>query len=618
MVTRRDVIQAVAAGAVVGKLIPEANARGIPIGIGEACRAEIAREGPLLETPSTAMQRWRGARYGAFLHWGPVTVSGKEISWSRETETPWRVYDNLYKKFDPIEFDARAWIRMIKNSGFRYVVFVTKHHDGFAMWNTKTTTYNIMSTPFHRDVLGEIAQACTEEKLPLCLYYSIADLYQPDCIGSRHANGVYLGPPGYELPPGQKPDFERYVHYMKAQLKELSENYGPVLAWWFDGGWMRDWTYSRGVDLLKYMRSMQPETLTDQRVGCAYNGSVYMPTWFPRDVGYVGDFAVEEVCLPWFNRRIPWEYTTPSNGRSYAWTPGPYEDPNVWLAHWVKTACGDGNYLLGLEPPKTGKFDPALVDKLSETRPWIERYGESVYETRGGPYLRTNIYGTTCRGNRIYLHIYDRKVTHLTLPQLPMTITRAYMLNGGEVRVTQESHHVDVDVSSNDMEMPDTIVVMETDGAAEDIAPFGELPVNRNVRVLSSNRKPDFNKYVCDGDRCTYWKADSETGPIWLEFDLGSIREISRAILTEGWYQGQYANIHHVEVLVNTNEQWKSVTNLETWGSGTPQERAFNDWPMSVFHQEITFSPVRTRYVWVKLLRVTAAPIIHEFDLFER
>ena len=330
--------------------------------------------------------------------WNPATVAGQELSWSREVKIPYREYDSLYKRFNPVEFDAEAWMRLLQQSGFRYAVYVTKHHDGFAMWDTKTTAYGVMNTPFHRDVLGEIAIACRKAGFPLCLYYSIADLHQPDCIGSNHANGVYLGPPGSTLPPGEKPSFERYVRYMKAQLRELTEKYGPVLAWWFDGGWMREWTYERGVDLLKFMRSLQADTLVDQRVGCAYNGPVYMPTWFPTDVDYVGDYAVLEVDLPRFNRKIPWEYTTPANGRSYDWTPGPYQEPETWIDNLVKSACGDGNYLLGVTPPQSGRFDPALVDKLRESSVWLERYGASVFDTRGGPYQRTNVYGTTCQG----------------------------------------------------------------------------------------------------------------------------------------------------------------------------------------------------------------------------
>lgn len=618
MVTRRDMLEGLAAGAVASAMLPKAYAISAsgPADIG--CRRGLQRIGPLLPTPPQALKRWMGARYGAFLHWGPCTVSGKEISWSREVQTPPKIYDNLYKRFNPVEFDADTWIRMLKDSGFRYAVFVSKHHDGFAMWKTETTPHSIMHTPFHRDVLGEVAAACRKHDIALCLYYSIADFYQPDCVGSRHANGEYLGPPGYELPAGEKPNFDRYVRYMKRQLRELSENYGPILAWWFDGGWMKDWTYERGVDLLKYMRSLQEDTLTDQRVGCAYNGRVYMPTWFPTDVKHVGDFAVLEVDLPRFDRRIPWEYTTPANGRSYAWTPGPYGDPETWIANLAKSACGDGNYLLGLEPPQSGRFDPELVDKLRESSLWVQRYGSSVIDTRGGPYKRTNVYGTTCRANRIYLHVFDRAQNKLTLPRLRAKVIKSYMLNGGKVKVSQSDDALMVDISQNDMETPSTIVVMEVDGSAEGIPPIGEEPVNRNVAVHSSNVDPAMDRRVSDGEMCTYWKADGKTRQPWIEFDLGGERSISRAILFEGWYQGEFANIHHFKIDIESGGKWKQVADVTTWGEGTPKEHAFDNWPMAVFHQEIRFDPVRTRKVRLTIVRATAAPVVHEFQLFER
>ena len=618
MVTRREMLQAVAASAVAAELLPKAYARAPAGSLELGCRRGLQHVGPLLPTPSAALKRWMGARYGAFLHWGPCTVLGKEISWSRQVDVPPEVYDNLYKRFNPIEFDAEAWVRMLKEGGFRYAVFVCKHHDGFAMWDTKTTPHSIMHTPFHRDVLGELAGACKKHDVALCLYYSIADFYQPDCVGSRHANAEYLGPPGYELPAGKTPNFDRYVRYMKTQLKELTENYGPVLAWWFDGGWMKEWTYERGVDLLEYMRSLQPDTLADQRVGCAYNGQVYMPTWFPTDVKHVGDFAVLEVDLPRFNRTIPWEFTTPANGRSYAWTAGPYGDPQVWIDNLVKSACGDGNYLLGLEAPQSGRFDPELVDKLRESSLWLQRYGESVMDTRGGPYMRTNVYGATCRGSRIYLHVFDRKLTNLRLPPLPLKITKSYMLSGGEVHVAQRADALLVDISTNDMETPSTIIALEVDGAAQDIAPIGEVPVNRNATVRSSNADRAMDERVSDGNMCTFWKADGKTQQPWIEFDLGAERSISRAILLEGWYQGQLANIHGFAIEAESGGKWKQVADVTAWGAGTAHEHAFDNWPMAVFHQEIRFDPVSARHVRLKITRSSAAPVIHEFQLYER
>lgn len=619
MLTRRRLLGQTTAGAVAAGLWPH-----MPAAFAATQAAPYNRPpagvGPLIPADQAALTRFMGLRYGAFLHWGPATVSGKEISWSRNQGTPPADYDVLYKRFNPVLFDAEAWVGMIKASGFRYLTFVTKHHDGFAMWDTKTTDHSIMNTPFKRDVLGEIAKACRKHGVALCLYYSIADFYQPDCTGANQANGLDLGPKGYQLPAGEQPSFDRYVTYMKMQLKELTEKYGPVAAWWFDGGWMKEWTPERGIDLLKYMRLLQPDTLADQRVGCAYNGRVYMPTWFPTDHDYVGDFAVLEVDMPRFNRDIPWEYTTPANGRSYCWTAGDYLDPNVWIDNFVKSACGDGNYLLGISAPSTGRFDPALVDKLAESSLWVEKYGASIFETRGGPYMRTNVYGTTCKGKRVYLHVFDRKLTEVKLPALPAKIVGCSMLNGGKASFTQSAGGVTVTIDPNAMEAPSTIVVLDLDRSAEAIKPIGERPLNRGAKTTSSNKDPVTDQFASDGDIATAWRADTGTKHPWIEFDLGSERSISRATLFEGSYEGELANIHRLQIGIRSNEtdDWKVIDDVKTWGFDTSDEEDFFDWPMSVFHPELRFDPVKARYVRVTILKAVAPPVIHAFDLFER
>lgn len=618
MFTRRGVLGHTLAGAAVATVSSRLPA--VPTGGAESYNHPPPGIGPLIPADQKALNRFMGMRYGVFIHWGPATLTGKEISWSRERETPTEEYDQLYKRFNPTQFDADVWVRNLKNGGFRYLTFVSKHHDGFAMWKTATTDHSIMSTPFKRDVLGEIAAACRRHDIALCLYYSIADFYQPDCIGSRHANGFYLGPPGYQLPSGQKPDFDRYVRYMKTQLKELSENYGPITAWWFDGGWMPDWTDERGVDLLKYMRLLQPDTIVDHRVGCAFNGRVYLPTWFPRDRDYVGDFAVLEVDMPRFNRDIPWEYTTPANGRSYCWTPGDYVDPDVWLDNFIRSACGDGNYLLGVSAPSTGRMDPAIIDKLAESNLWLQRYGESLFETRGGPYKRTTIYGATCKGKRIYLHVFDRKLTDLKLPPLPARIVRCSMLNGGEATAAQDHDGLRVKIKPSDTELPSTIVVLDLDRSAEAIRPVGEMPVNRGVAVSSSNADPSTNGFICDGNMRTAWKADAGTKHPWVEFDLGDERTIGRAILFEGAYEGELANIHRLQLQTRSKktDDWKVVDDVKTWGFDTSDEEDFFTWPMSVFHPELRFTPVSARYVRLTVLKSVALPVIHEFEVYER
>ena len=620
MITRRKILgQSVAGAAIAGMWTggaPSAFAAAAP----QDYNTPPPGVGPLIPANQAALTRFMGLRYGVFIHWNPATVAGKEISWSREREIPTAEYDQLYKRFNPVEFDADAWVKMLKDSGFRYLTFVPKHHDGFAMWDTKTTDHSIMNTPFGRDVVKEVSLACKKHKLAFCLYYSIADFYHPDCIGAARANGMYMGPPGYKLPEGVQPDFNRYVTYMKMQLKELSQNYGPIAAWWFDGGWMRDWTHERGVDLLKYMRMLQPDTIVDHRVGCAYNGRVYLPTWFPTDKDYVGDFAVLEVDMPRFNRDIPWEYTTPANGRSYCWTAGAYLAEDVWLDNFVKSACGDGNYLLGISAPPTGRFDPALVDKLLRANQWIQRHGESLFETRGGPYMRTSGYGATCKGKRIYLHVFDQKLTTLTLPALPAKIVSSAMFHGGKVEVKQSATGVTITIDPNAMEGPSTIVILDLDRSAEALAPINEVPLNRGVKTTSSNADPSTDRFACDGDIRTAWKADTATKQPWVEFDLGSEKSVSRAILFEGEYEGELANIHRFQVEARSNpaDPWKRVDDVKTWGFDTGEEEDFYEWPISVFKPEMRFTPTRGRYFRVKILKYVAPPVIHAFELYER
>ena len=141
------------------------------------------------------LEWWQDAKFGLLIQWGPSTLTGEEISWSRGArggkdggagDIPVEVYDNLYKRFDPVKFNADEWVRAAQQAGQRYIVFQAKHHDGFCLWNTKTTAYNIMNTPFHRDVLAELSEACRKAKMPLGIYFSQRDWYHPDYFGPHH------------------------------------------------------------------------------------------------------------------------------------------------------------------------------------------------------------------------------------------------------------------------------------------------------------------------------------------------------------------------------------------------------------------------------------------------
>ena len=372
---------------------------------------------PDLKTPQDSLKRWRSLRVGVFVHWTPyVLASGQP--------PPAEGYDNLYKRFKGENFDPNEWVRLLKESGFKYMVYTTKHGDSCCMWDTKETDYNIMNSPMKRDVVGELTAACRKQDFVFCPYYATHNDSQnhpdwtidldprtgkPD-FSTRTKAG---NPAAYHLAPGLKPDYDRYIKHMDAQMKELTEKYGPFLAWWYD---MRapSWTHDRGTHLYAYMRSLQPDVLVNNRVDTCYDRGLDNPTWFVDEKKSAGDYAVSEISIPRFNRDIPWEYSVSAGQGSWFWKPNDvYRPLNEWITDIVNSACRDGNCLLAVGPMPDGRFEPRVVDQLRELGGWLGRYGDSIYGTRGGPFKPNAWYGSTCKGNNVYVHVFQTIATQL-------------------------------------------------------------------------------------------------------------------------------------------------------------------------------------------------------------
>ncbi len=228
--------------------------------VGSAQPASMAGSSP---QPDARMAWWLDARFGMFVHWDMSSLAGTEISWSRKATKPLDifgdpagyvpdpVYDNLYKRFNPQRFDARAWVRLAQDAGMRYIVFTAKHHGGFCMWDTKLTDYSIMHTPFKRDVVKELVDACHDAGMRIGLYYSPRDWHHPDYgIG----------------------DNRKYVDYMNGQIRELLSNYGRIDVIWWDsygsGDLVKFWQIGETFDLVKQLR---PNIIMNNRladIGC--------------------------------------------------------------------------------------------------------------------------------------------------------------------------------------------------------------------------------------------------------------------------------------------------------------------------------------------------------------
>jgi alpha-L-fucosidase len=393
-----------------------------------------------------------------FVHWGPVSLRGTEIGWSRGKQVPVEEYDALYRRFEPTLFDARAWARLAREAGMGYLVLTTKHHDGFCLWPSALTDYDIASTPLGRDVVCELADACRAEGIVFCAYHSICDWRHPD---------YPLGSPGGTTRK-PSPDMDRYVSYLKGQLAELIQGYGPLGILWFDGDWEEPWTEERGKDLYRYCRGLQPSLIVNNRVGKGRE-DMAGTTAAGR---FGGDYDTPEQRVGRFQADRPWESCI-TIGRQWAWRP---DEELKSLDECVRTlvtcAGGDGNLLLNVGPMPTGEIEPRQAARLREMGTWLSAHGESVRATRGGPFLPGSWGVSTHRDRTVYVHVLDWPAADpVLLPVLERKILAADVVGGGEAEAIQGAAGTGIRVRPADRRSPVTVVRLVLDGPAGTLAP---------------------------------------------------------------------------------------------------------------------------------------------------
>jgi alpha-L-fucosidase len=401
---------------------------------------------PHLKTNQKSLAQFLDMRFGMFIHWGPVSLRGTEIGWSRGREVPFEEYDHLYEEFNPALFDAAEWVRDLKNAGMKYIIFVSKHHDGFVMWDSETTDYNIMSTPFKRDILMEISKECERQGVLFGTYYSVCDWRHPD-YPVEHKRGAR-----------ENADMEAYIVYMKAQLRELVEKYKTRILW-FDGEWEKPWTHEMGQDLYRYLREMDDELLINNRVDKGRAGMEGVSK-SPR---FAGDFATPEQKIGAFDTKTPWESCI-TICKQWAWKPNDQLKSEEECIHTlIRTVGGDGNLLLNIGPMLDGRFEKRQKDRLAEIGDWLEIYGETIYETRGGPIEPDHWGVSTSKGNKIYLHVLDEEVEDLIIEDFDYDLISAKMFHSeDELTYTLKDNKLSLQVPADPKPVIDRIVVLET------------------------------------------------------------------------------------------------------------------------------------------------------------
>ncbi len=315
----------------------------------------------------TRMAWWKDAKFGLFIHWGIYSVAAGEYNGQKnygewlmyEAKIPIPEYEKLASQFNPTQFDAAAWVSMAKGAGMKYIVITSKHHDGFGIFDSKISDYDIMDkTPFHRDPLRELADECRKQGIKLCFYHSIMDWHHPNAT---------------------KTDFARYRdEYMLPQLKELLTNYGDIGVLWFDGEWIEAWTEEQGKALYNYVRNLQPNIIINNRVGKGRNGMQGMSN----SKTAAGDFGTPEQEVLAEKSTIDWESCMTMNDHwGYCRNDKNFKPTEDLIWNLIDITAKGGNFLLNVGPTGTGLFPQESIDRLKEIGNWVKVNNTAIYGT---------------------------------------------------------------------------------------------------------------------------------------------------------------------------------------------------------------------------------------------
>lgn len=383
-------------------------------------------QGQYVPTPeNVASRQWfQDARFGLFIHWGIYSELGAGEWVMNNRGIPAAQYERLSTFFNPIKFDASAWVALAKAAGMKYITITSKHHDGFAMFDSKVSDYNVMRrTPFARDPLKELVAAASKEGIKVFFYYSQLDWHSPDYFPTGQTGRASGRPAGG--------NFDRYLDYMNAQLKELLTGYGPIGGIWFDGMWDRpeaNWRLRETYDLI---HQLQPAALV---------GSNHHMTPFPGE-----DFQMIEKDLPGQNSAgwntaalgaLPLETCETMNGSwGFNLTDHDYKSTRDLVRYLVRAAGANANFLLNVGPMPNGAIQPEFAERLQEVGAWLRTNGESIYGTRGGPITARPWGVTTQKGNRVYVHILDWRDDELWIPLAGKVRSARVLGRSAEVRV---------------------------------------------------------------------------------------------------------------------------------------------------------------------------------------
>jgi len=450
--SRRGFLMASASAAVAGLTMARDDSAG--------AQDSAPPAAPAFNVPTPVLERWRGDRFGMFIHWGLYSLLGRGEWVIFSEQIDYREYKRLMDRFTAAQFDPDAWAATAKAAGMKYMVLTSRHHDGFCLWDSKVSDFKCTRSAARRDLVAEYTRACRKAGLLVGLYYSPLDWRFP----------------GFFFPGMYRENAEALKQQTYDQVRELLTNYGKIDILWFDGGG-DDWLGLGGLEfgeggwhtrdrakhyegrplweaekLYAMIRELQPGVIMNDRA--ASHGD------------WQGDFSTPEQRIGAFETQRPWESCmTLCTSWGYR-TNDTMKSLGTVLQLLVRAAVGDGNLLLNVGPTAAGIIEPRQVQRLKEVGEWLGQYGESIYGTRGGPFPSAAWGGCTWRGNQVYVHVLDWPEDYVQLPPTPHRIVSSRSLTGSQVKVDQTAEGVRIAVPAPERQAIDTVIALELDGPA--------------------------------------------------------------------------------------------------------------------------------------------------------
>ena len=500
------------------------------------CRKRVTHN---IETKSISKEerlKWfKEAKFGMFIHWGPYAKfagewNGKKIpvgenaEWiMQKLQIPVKEYRKIAGQFNPDKFNAEEWVQLAKNTGMKYIVITAKHHDGFAMYHSKVSDYNIIDfTPFKRDPMKELGNACQKEGIKFCFYYSHReDWDHPDAYGNF-----------WDYDETQQ-DFERYLEEKsKPQLREILTGYGPLGLIWFDRGM---YTQEQGKEFASIVHELQPECLVNGRVG-NYNREL------------LGDYQnLSDNGMPVGGIEEYWETPQTLNGTwGYSKFDKEWKSPEEVIRRLVEIVSKGGNYLLNVGPTGEGIIPQESVDILNKVGGWMKKNAESIYGTTFSPFYNLPWGKCTVKGDKLYLHVFDLPSNgKLEVPGLKNRIKNAYFLLNKKrnLPINRVENSVFISLPEKPVDEVNTVVVMEIEGTP-DVEPVIVEQNNDGVVSLECTEAATGGKTVKRFNRkgkfhISKWTEPEDTITWHIDIDKPGTFEVMITYAAGGEWQGR-------------------------------------------------------------------------------